>query len=89
MPSKGAETPEIHSIIHHRYETLQNKLYLHMDELLWQQSSAAVGRDGERVPLRRDAEEVEVSQAGDDAARVQDRLEDERTSYPIGRISNF
>ena len=60
-----------------------------MDELLRQQSSAAVGRDGERVPLRRDAEEVEVSQAGDDAARVQDRLEEERSSYPIILLSLY
>ena len=53
---------------------------LHMHELLRQQSGAAVGRYGERVPLRRDTEEVEVSQARDDTARVQDRLE-ERQSF--------
>ena len=54
-----------------------------MHELLRQQSAAAVGRYGERVPLRRDAEEVEVSQAGDDAARVQYSLQDQVNTITI------
>ena len=54
-----------------------------MHELLRQQSAAAVGRYGEGVPLRRDPEEVEVSQAGDDATRVQDRLQDQVSSVNI------